>query len=169
MIKIRTFTFRALILIIILAVIYLGLDSMRIGSIIDSYEGVPVHYNGILAYRSFGKSYSPDSAQYYFGQKWQCVEFVKRYYYEARQHSMPDTMGHAKDFFDANIGQGQLNSKRGLIQFRNGESVPPKAGDSYLSLKTPFTAMWLLSLVLIRFPSKSFSKIFGIKRAKCFQ
>ena len=65
---------------------------------LDSYRGVPVYDNGLLYFRNHGKNYSKDG--YYFGQKWQCVEFVKRFYYQAKNHRMPDVMGHAKSFFD---------------------------------------------------------------------
>lgn len=48
-------------------------NSHRIGRVLDSYKGVSVYDNGLLFYRSYGKHYAPDG--YYFGQKWQCVEF----------------------------------------------------------------------------------------------
>lgn len=36
---------------------------------------------------------------YYYGYKWQCVEYIKRFYYEAKGHKMPDSYGNAKDFW----------------------------------------------------------------------
>src|SRR5688572_10701975 len=73
-------------------------NARRIGKVLDSYRNVPVHDNGLVFFRSYGKHYSADG--YYFGQKWQCVEYIKRFYFEAKGHRMPDVMGHAKSFFD---------------------------------------------------------------------
>ncbi|SUD83261.1 Uncharacterised protein [Stutzerimonas stutzeri] len=46
---------------------------------------------------------------YNLGLRYQCVEFVKRYYFERHGHRMPDTYGHAKSFFDPSLGDGALN------------------------------------------------------------
>ncbi|WP_413044376.1 hypothetical protein [Pseudomonas sp. YJ42] len=54
---------------------------------------------------------------YNLGLRYQCVEFVKRYYFERHGHRMPDSYGHAKDFFDPQVGDGALNARRGLLQF----------------------------------------------------
>ena len=42
---------------------------------------------------------------------------------------MPDAYGHAKDFFDKTIPDGQLNKKRGLLQFSNGSTLAPQTED----------------------------------------
>jgi surface antigen len=42
---------------------------------------------------------------------------------------MPDVFGHAKDFFDEGVQQGELNKKRNLLQYRNGEGVKPQVDD----------------------------------------
>ena len=94
---------------------------------LDRYKDVAVYDNGPVVTRSFGRHYSPDG--YYWGQKWQCVEFVKRFYDQAKAHRMPDVWGHAKDFFDDTVEQGALNKRRGLIQFRNGEPESPRPDD----------------------------------------
>lgn len=94
---------------------------------LDSFRGVAVYDNGPLVARSHGRHYAADG--YYFGQKWQCVEFVKRFFYEALNHRMPDVWGHAKDFFDPDTAAGNLNKKRGLLQFRNGGPITPQSGD----------------------------------------
>jgi hypothetical protein len=98
-----------------------------VGRVLDSYRGVSIHDNGLLFFRSYGKNYSPDG--YYFGQKWQCVEFIKRFYYEAKGHKMPDVMGHAKSFFDKDLPDGAFNPRRGLVQYRNGSTNMPCADD----------------------------------------
>lgn len=94
---------------------------------LDEFRGVAVFDNGPLIAKSHGRHFAEDG--YYFGQKWQCVEFVKRYFYLAHQHRMPDVWGHAKDFFAPGVAHGQLNPQRGLLQFRNGGDTPPRPGD----------------------------------------
>lgn len=98
-----------------------------IGQAIDEYRGVTVYYNGGQIDRSHGQHYSPDG--YYYGQKWQCVEFAKRFYFVALQHPMPDTFGNACDFWDEGVAAGQLNYRRGLLQYRNGGEFPPQVDD----------------------------------------
>ena len=44
-------------------------------------------------------------------------------------HRMPDSHGHAVQFFDPGAGDGELNKARGLVQFRNASASAPKAGD----------------------------------------
>ena len=98
----------------------------RVGEVLDSLDGVSVHYNGGVNHvseRNLTKS------GYNLGLKYQCVEFVKRYYYQHLKHEMPDSYGHAKDFFNTTLDSGVLNKKRNLIQYRNGAKAPPKKGD----------------------------------------
>lgn len=66
---------------------------------------------------------------YNLGLKYQCVEFVKRYYYKHLQHKMPDSYGHAKDFFDKTLRDGQKNKPRGLTQYTNPSQTKPKIND----------------------------------------
>ncbi len=101
--------------------------SNNIGEKIDSYKNVAVYNNGKEYTKNYGKNYSFDG--YYYGYKWQCVEFIKRFYYEALGHKMPDLFGNAKDFFDSTIAHGELNKNRGLIQFKNGGKEKPKCDD----------------------------------------
>jgi hypothetical protein len=42
---------------------------------------------------------------------------------------MPDSYGHAKDFFNPAIADGQLNTQRNLLQFTNGSKSQPKVND----------------------------------------
>ncbi|AUN18757.1 CHAP domain-containing protein [Clostridium botulinum] len=107
-----------------------------IGDVLDSYKEVNVFYNGNNYGENHGKSYSKDG--YYYGYKWQCVEYVKRFYYKAKDHKMPDVYGNAKDFFDINTEQGHLNKRRGLIQYRNGENEKPKVDDILVFTDTEF-------------------------------
>lgn len=98
----------------------------KIGKAIDSLHGVKVYYNGSIDHVQ-GRNLSEDG--YNLGLKYQCVEFVKRYYYEHYRHKMPDSYGHAKDFFNNNLEDGAFNTKRALIQYTNPSKSKPKEGD----------------------------------------
>lgn len=94
---------------------------------IDEYQGVSVYPNGDDFTKSHGRHFHWSG--YYFGQKWQCVEFIKRFYFLHKGHQMPNVWGHALDFFDPQIPHGSLNPERGLVQFYNGYEIPPQADD----------------------------------------
>jgi surface antigen len=102
--------------------------SFKIGDSIDSHHGIVVYNNGGMYSKSHGKHYKKDSS-YYYGKKWQCVEYVKRYYYDYLNHKMPNGYGHAKDFFDKKLEQGELNKERNLLQFYNENLDAPKEND----------------------------------------
>ena len=121
------------------------IDYDVVGSVIDSYKGVATYSNGKEYTKNYGKSYSKDG--YYYGYKWQCVEHVKRFYYEAKNHKMPDGYGNAKDFFDEAVPQGQLNKKRGLVQYRNGGNEAPKADDLIVFNDTKYGHVAIVSEV----------------------
>ncbi|MBK8698150.1 MAG: hypothetical protein IPN29_00645 [Saprospiraceae bacterium] len=70
--------------------------SPKIGDVIDMLDGIKVHYNGSSFARSYGRNLATDG--YNLGLKYQCVEFVKRYYYYHFDHKMPDTGGNARNF-----------------------------------------------------------------------
>lgn len=97
-----------------------------IGEVIDSYNGINVYYNGNQA-NVFGRNVTADN--YNLGLKYQCVEFVKRFYYINYGHKMPYTYGHAKELFDETLPDRKLNHKRGLYQFINGSEYRPLPGD----------------------------------------
>ncbi len=102
-------------------------SEVQAGTKIDSYKGVAVYSNGSNFMSSHGLSYSEDG--YYYGYKWQCVEYVKRFYYEKLGHQMPDGAGHAKYFFNPMLEQGDFNEQRGLTQYQNGGNISPKEDD----------------------------------------
>ncbi|HUM98523.1 MAG TPA: CHAP domain-containing protein [Chitinophagaceae bacterium] len=97
-----------------------------VGQRIDSLNGVFVYYNGSVSNVS-GRNKASDG--YNLGMKYQCVEFVKRYYYEYLKHKMPNSFGNAIDFFDRDIGDGQYNKNRDLIQYTNPGKAKPKPDD----------------------------------------
>lgn len=97
-----------------------------VGEQLDALNGVAIYYNGGVNSVQ-GRNLTRDG--YNLGLRYQCVEFVKRYYFERHGHRMPDTYGHAKDFFDPSLSDGDLNAKRAMWQFANGGTMPPKADD----------------------------------------
>lgn len=111
-----------LIAIIIAMIFKVNINPSRdIGQVLDSFNGVNVYYNGAVGHVS-GRNLAEDG--YNLGLKYQCVEFIKRYYYEYLDHKMPNSYGHAKDFFDRRVISGTINPQRGLLQFSNGTAKP---------------------------------------------
>lgn len=101
-------------------------SSFYLGKKIDSLNGIFVYYNGSIN-NTVGRNITKDG--YNLGLKYQCVEFVKRYYYERLNHKMPYSYGNANSFFDYNVEDGHLNSKRNLTQFTNPSLSKPKIED----------------------------------------
>lgn len=96
------------------------------GEKIDSLNHVIVYYNGNTG-NIFGRNITKDN--YNLGLKYQCVEFVKRYYYENLHHKMPNVYGNAIDFYDKNVADGELNSQRNLVQYTNSSKSKPQLND----------------------------------------
>lgn len=115
-----------------------------IGEKLDSLNGVYVYYNGGV---NNVVERNTTSDGYNLGLKYQCVEFVKRYYYQHYNHKMPDSYGHAKDFFDATIKDGEHNKKRDLRQFTNGSSSKPKQGDLLIFEGTIFNRFGHVAII----------------------
>ncbi len=111
-------------------------NALKVGKKLDSYRDIPVRDNGLLFFRSYGRHYGEDG--YYYGQKWQSVEFIKRFYHDAKKHKMPDVMGHAKSFFDERLADGALNPSRDLIQYRNGSTEKPRPDDLLVFTDTKY-------------------------------
>lgn len=123
-------------MILIGGLFYFYKTNREVGQVIDAYKGVPVYNNGIFYTKSYGKNFSEDG--YYYGQKWQCVEFVKRFYLDAKGHKLPDVYGNAKDYFDDSLLQGELNTRRKLFQYRNGGTERPQPDDLIVFNDTKF-------------------------------
>jgi surface antigen len=114
------------------------------GNPIDSLNGVLVYYNGAVD-NTFGRNLAPDG--YNLGLKYQCVEFVKRYYYYHLKHKMSDSYGHAKDFFNKNLQDGMLNKQRNLIQYQNLSKTKPKINDLVVFAPTTFNQYGHVAIV----------------------
>jgi len=99
---------------------------IEVATEVDSLNGVAVYFNGGVNH-VLERNVSNDG--YNIGLKYQCVEFIKRYYYEFLGHKMPDSYGHAKDFFDHKVKSGDENPQRALLQFKNGVGDIPQVND----------------------------------------
>lgn len=148
--KKQTALFIALLLTLIAL---LGLSSSfklfhrpKVGDVIDSLNSVAVYYNGKVG-NSFGRNSTSDG--YNLGLKYQCVEFVKRYYYNHLKHIMPDSYGNAKDFFDSSIEDGTLNKKRNLIQYSNPGKSKPSVDDILIFDGTIFNQYGHVAIIAI--------------------
>ncbi len=97
----------------------------EVGQKIDNLHGVYVYYNGDMNNVSGRNMHNG----YNLGLKYQCVEFVKRYYYWHFNHKMPNSYGHAKDFFQSGLKDGELNKDRNLSQYKNKSTSKPEIGD----------------------------------------
>ena len=115
-----------------------------VGDVVDEFNGVEVYYNGGVNHVS---SRHLTEGGYNLGLSYQCVEFVKRYYYEYYAHQMPDSYGHAKSFYDASLASGDINVKRGLVQYKNGAEKIPKEGDIAVYKPTIFNRYGHVSII----------------------
>ncbi len=118
--------------------------SSDVGTVVDNLDGVPVYYNGRVRHVS-GRNLAPDG--YNLGLKYQCVEFVKRYYYEHYHHKMPNAGGNAADYFDSRLKDGAYNSARGLYQFHNGAGTKPRKGDIVVFVGPNYTRFGHIAIV----------------------
>ncbi|MFN4763708.1 CHAP domain-containing protein [Gillisia sp. Q332] len=114
------------------------------GQEIDQFNGVAVYYNGEVG-NVKGRNLAPDG--YNLGLKYQCVEFVKRYYFEHLNHKMPNSYGHAKDFFDSRLANGKNNVDRNLIQYTNGSSTKPRVNDLLIFKATEFNSYGHVAII----------------------
>lgn len=139
-------------------------NNFNVGQVLDVYRGIPVRDNGLLFVRSHGKHYSPGG--YYYGQKWQCVEYIKRFYLDAKGHKMPETMGHAKSFFDENLPDGATNRQRDLIQYRNGSTAKPQPDDLLVFTDTKYGHVGIVSETVSNYVEIVQQNIFGRTRQR---
>ena len=97
-----------------------------VGQPLDSLHGVVVYYNGNMD-NVTERNLTAD--HYNLGLKYQCVEFVKRYYYQHYAHKMPESYGNAREFFGKEIPDGGFNTSRNLTQYTNPSARKPQVGD----------------------------------------
>ena len=114
------------------------------GQPIDSLNSVVVYYNGGIQHVD-GRNTSKEG--YNIGLRWQCVEFVKRYYYEYYHHKMPNSYGHAKDFYHKGTADGRLNPDRDLVQFDNPSQYKPESGQIIIFGPTIFNSFGHVAII----------------------
>jgi hypothetical protein len=151
-------------LVLLAAAGVLAWDAVVVGRPLDAYRGVTVFDNGLLFFRSRGRHVSSEG--YYLGQKWQCVEYIKRFYFDVAHHRMPDPMGHARDFFDPALTQGALNPRRGMLQFRNGGGMTPWPGDLLVFRDTTYGHVAIVTAVATNSIEVIQQNIFGRTRQR---
>ncbi|MFZ4401830.1 MAG: CHAP domain-containing protein [Bacteroidales bacterium] len=98
----------------------------KIGQVVDSMNNVMIYYNGSVEHIT-GRNLTKDN--YNLGLKYQCVEFIKRYYFQHLKHKMPVSSGNAIDYFDKELRDGEKNCQRNLIQYKNSSKSKPAVDD----------------------------------------
>ena len=136
--------FGGLIYLVVANFSFEGRAKNEIGQKVDSLNGVYVYYNGSVGNVN-GRRLTKDG--YNLGLKYQCVEFVKRYYYKALKHKMPHSYGHAKDFFLSSVKDGNRNKQRDLVQYTNPSASAPKVNDLVVYSGTVFNSYGHVSIV----------------------
>lgn len=120
------------------------MKAMEVGDKVDSLNGVYVYYNNTVG-NVEGRNLAADG--YNLGLKYQCVEFVKRYYYEYINHKMPDSYGHAKDFYQKGVPDATYIKSRDLVQYANPSSTKPRVSDLVVYDATIFNRFGHVAIV----------------------
>lgn len=118
--------------------------SFEVGDKVDSLQGIYVYYNNSVG-NVLDRNTTADG--YNIGLRYQCVEFVKRYYYEHLNHKMPNSYGHAKDFYVKGVADGAWINDRGLYQYSNPSSVMPQVNDLLVYDATIFNKFGHVAIV----------------------
>lgn len=91
---------------------------------IGSLDGVVGYYNGNAEAQTWGGNYQDGK---YCGEKWQCVEFVRRYYLSVLGLHLT-FKGHANKWYTPGAQDGQRTATQ-LVQYNNGSETKPKYQD----------------------------------------
>jgi len=89
------------------------------GQIVGEFNGVPIYCNGPKTPKYFSNE-KYEYKGYITGYKWQCVEYVVRFYKHV--YGLEIRGGDAYEWFD-------LASEKELKRFPNGDRYAPQAGD----------------------------------------
>ena len=105
--------------------------SWTCGEEITRVHDVPIRSNGLGIHSCVQGDENRHRADdgYSYGRKWQCVEFVRRFYKDHLEHAMPSPWGNATDYFLDELPHGARNPDRDLIQLRNGGPDRPRPDD----------------------------------------
>jgi surface antigen len=146
--KKRIWKYALIILVLVgatsLVLLYKNNVFYKVGDAIDSFNDVDVYYNGSVG-NVQGRNLSKDN--YNIGLKYQCVEFVKRYYYEYLNHKMPNSYGHAKDFYNTKLKDGEYNKGRNLTQYSNPSISKPKVNDLIIFGGTKYNSFGHVAII----------------------
>ncbi|GIM29007.1 CHAP domain-containing protein [Clostridium polyendosporum] len=137
--------------------------SDEIGKVVDVYKNVEIYNNGEDSKKVFEINKSQDG--YIYGYKWQCVEFINRYYHDALHFSILGG-GNANEYFDTNVKNGELNAKRGLIQFKNGDGDKPKVDDIVVFTNGEYGHLAIISKVKEEYVEIVQQNVYGKTRDK---
>jgi CHAP domain len=121
------------------------------GAVLTSYKGVPARSNQDYSYGSCG-------GQSAYGLRYQCVEYVRRFYHlvkgiETRERMTKKPWEHANTFF-------KTAAEKGLDAFQNGGPVPPLPDDILAFLGGPYGHVAIITAVTndhIEFIEQNFS------------
>jgi len=121
------------------------------GTILASYKGIPARSNQNYPYGSCGGGSV-------YGLQYQCVEYVRRFYYlvkgiETREGMTEKRWEHANSFFKTAAGKG-------LDAFENGGPAPPVPDDILAFLGGPYGHVAIITAVTddhIEFIEQNFS------------
>jgi hypothetical protein len=102
----------------------------KTGAVSASFNNVTAYINcPIGSVNSYGSSYVGST---YVGLKWQCVEYVQRYYATVYKMNIKTAFGNANSFYTSST-----HSSIGLEKFANG-STSPQIGDILVSTANTF-------------------------------
>jgi surface antigen len=96
-------------------------STQKYGTLLGSFNGVNVYSNGSPGYFS-GVTNTVNG--YVTGYKWQCVEYIVRYYWQVYGRKIRG--GNANDFY-------KTAASKGLKPYANGAAVGPQVGDILVS------------------------------------
>ena len=146
--KKRIWKYALIILVLVgatsLVLLYKNNVFYKVGDVVDSFNGVKVYYNANVS-NVEGRNLTAD--KYNLGLKYQCVEFVKRYYYDHLNHRMPNSYGHAKDFYNLKLKDGEYNKARNLIQYSNPSISKPKVNDLIIFGATKYNSYGHVAII----------------------
>jgi len=119
---------REVVLLFILALIFSSCGTIKNitrayvadwGTCLGEYNGVKAYYDGS---NSCARQKYNHLDNYCTGMKWQCVEYVNRYYYKVYGMKIRVIGDDANDYFDR-------APERDLHRYANGGTVSPQLGD----------------------------------------
>jgi len=119
-------------------------NSTKVATVLDQYKGVKIYHNGSVR-NVHGRNVTGDG--YNLGLRYQCVEFVKRFYYEVYGHKMPNSYGHAREFFNPALRDGGYNKDRAMTQYSNASITKPQPDDLIVFGAAPFNKFGHVAIV----------------------